>query len=807
MIQQRTPRQNDTDRLIEAEISCRQKLSRSPSYAEGHGTLGNILLSQGRLADAEASYRRALEIKPDLVEVHCNLGVILKAQGRLTDAEASYRSALAIKPDYAEGHGNLGNVLKAQGRLTEAEASYRHALLLKPNFVDAHGNLGSMLMAQGRVSDAEACYRRALVLKPDSAELQCNLGVILRAQGRLTDAEAAYRHALVIKPNYAEAYNNLGNILKEQDLLTEAEDSYRQALVLKPNYVEAYVNQGNTLRAQCRFSEAETSYRQALKIKPDHAEANGCLGVILKTQGRFVDAEACYRRAIEINPDYADAHGNLGVILNEQGRYADAEASCRRALEIKPDYAEAYSNLGNTFKDQGRFLDAEASYRRALEIKPDYAEVYSNLLLTLNYAPNHSSSYYLEEACRYGQMISKKAGAKFADWQCMLNPSRIRVGVVSGDLRNHPVGIFMESMLSQIDLSRIELIAYPTDHKVDELTKRITPYFSAWKSLVGLSDEAAAHMIHSDGVHLLLDLSGHTAKNRLPLFAWKPAPVQFSWLGYPQTTGVREIDYILADALTAPPEEERLYSEKVWRMPDVCICFTPPILKLEISSSPILENNHITFGCFNNPAKINDKVLGCWVNILHAVPKSVLILKHMRNFAEEKACKKMLQTFQNAGIGEDRIYFEGYSPHSEFYASYNRIDFALDPFPYNGVTTTCEALWMGVPTLTLKTSRGMISHNGEMIMKAVGLADWVAESIEEYIEKAVKFSSNPQYLTLIRSGLRDRFLASPLCDAPRFAQNFEVAVWDMWRTWCKQWSIDDNSSRMSHNDLGAHTDE
>ncbi len=800
-------------RLVEAESSYRRALKINPNDADAHYNLGNTLKEQGRLIDAEASYRRALKINPNDADAHNNLGNTLKDQGLLTDAEACYRRALKINPHHADAHNNLGNTLKDQGRLVDAETSYRRALEINPRYVEAHSNLGSTLKERGRLTDAEASYRLVLEINPRAAEAHYNLGNILKEQGRHTEAEVSYRRIVEIKPGDAEAHYNLGNTLKDQGRLMDSETSYRRALEIKSDFAEAYSNLGITLKDQGRFPEAEASYRRALEIKSDFAEAHNNLGNALWEQGRFVEAEDSYRRALEINPNDAKAHCNLGNTINDQGRlmeaetsyrraleinpnYADAynsmgstlkgqgrlteaEACYRRALEINPNYSDAYNNLGGTLKDQGRLTEAEASYRRALEINPQHAVAHSNLIFTLNYSPGNHISYCLEEAYRYGQLVNRKVGTRFTAWQCVPRPERLRVGLVSGDLLNHPVGYFLENVLAHIDSTRIELIAYSTSSKEDELTARIKPCFYAWKSLVGRSDKAAASLIHEDGVHLLIDLSGHTAKNRLPVFAWKPAPVQASWLGYSGTTGVSQIDYFLGDPFVAPKEEDSHFTERIWRLPESYLCFTPPSVPVEIGTLPALTTGRITFGCFNNLTKMGDDVVTLWSRVLNTIIGSKLFLR-TRYLNDLVVLKNTIKRFAAHGIASDRLILEGkLSTRAEMFEAYNRVDIALDPFPYSGTTTSVEGLWMGVPVITRRGDR-FLSHIGESIASNAGLVDWIAKNDDDYVAKSVMHTTDLERLSTIRAHLRQQVLVSPLFDASRFARHFEAALWGMW---------------------------
>lgn len=719
--------------------------SRFPAHGFGWMVLGAALKLRGRVTEALLPMQKAADLLPGNVDAHHNLGVTLKGLGRLIEAEASYRRVLELKPDYADAHANLGVTLRDQSRPAEAEASLRRALELKPDYADAHSNLGVVLKDQGRLAEAEACLRKALNIRPELTEGHNNLGNTLKQLGRLAEAEASYRKALDIKPDYAEALSNLGITLKEQGRLDEAEACYRRALAIRPNYAEAHSNLGNLLREHERFSAAE----------------------------------ACYRRALVIKPGYAEAHSNLGIVLREQGRYAEAEGSYVRALELKPDFAEGHSNLGVLLKDQGRLPEAEASYRRALSLKPGFVEAQSNLLFTLNYRADTAPSVCREEATVYGRMVASQVRTRFHDWTCSAQPERLRVGLVSGDLRTHPVGYFLESLLAHIDPTRIELIAYPTHHQADELTARIKPWFGAWTPLLGLSDEAAAQRIYADGVHVLLDISGHTDRNRLPVFARKPAPVQASWLGYFATTGVAEIDYLLADAVGVPESDRGHFTEAVWYLPETRLCFTRPAADLAVGLLPALENGYITFGCFQNLAKVGDEVLAVWRAILAALPGARLRWQ-CKQLGDPAVVEQVVQRLQRFGIDAARVALHGAVSRDAYLACHAEIDLILDTFPYPGGTTTCEALWMGVPTLTLAGDR-LLSRQGASILAAAGLAHWVAASETDYFEKAIALASDVPKLAVLRADLREQVLASPLFDAPRFARNLEAALWGMWQ--------------------------
>ena len=410
---------------------------------------------------------------------------------------------------------------------------------------------------------------------------------------------------------------------------------------------------------------------------------------------------------------------------------------------------------------------------------PEFFSAHSNLLMLQSYSATSATGRHLAEARRYGKAVASSAGKPFETWSCRRDAARLRIGVVSGDLRKHPVGYFLESMLASLNTRRVELIAYPTVIKVDELTDRIAPYFSAWRPIVDKTDEEAAKMIEADGVHVLLDLAGHTADNRLPLFAWRPAPVQATWLGYFATTGVQQMDYLLGDRFVAPLEESVAFTETLWHMPDSYLCFSPPAFDISVSPLPALENGFVTFACFNKLNKMNDGVVAVWARVLHAVPGSRLLLRALQ-LSDAAVRSRTIARFASCGIGAERLQLEGALPRAELLAAYQQADIVLDPFPYPGGTTSMEALWMGLPIVT-RCGESFLSHLGESIMHNAGLPDWVAAGDDEYVAIAAKKAGDLAQLAALRAGLREQVLASPLYDAPRFARHFEDAMWGMWQ--------------------------
>ncbi len=661
-----------------------------------------------------------------------------------------------------------------QGRMSEVVQQARTMTEHYPQHGFGWRALGTALKQLGRAEEAIAALQQAAKLSPKEADVHSNLGVALHDAGRWQEAESSYRRALKLKPEFADAHCNLGTLLQEQGRLAEAETSLRRAIKLQPKLPEAHYNLGNTLRAAGRLAEAAECYRRALQLRPGYVAASGNLGVVLHDLGRLIEAEVQLRATLELAPQQVEAFSNLGNTLKELGRLSEAAASYRQALALDPARAETHNNLGILLQDMGDLGAAERCYREALQLKPDYFKARSNLLFMLNYSPEVSQQTAFEEAQRFGAAVTAHAPMRFDTWCCAPQSKRLRIGFVSGDLRNHPVGYFLENLLRHVDRAAFELYAYPTDAWTDETTLRLKSHFAAWHPLVGLDDEAAAQRIHGEGVHILIDLSGHSRYNRLPMFACKPAPVQVAWLGYFATTGVAEIDYLIADPVTLPESQERYFTEKIARLPETRLCFTQPDVAVEVSPLPALANGYVTFGCFNNLAKMNDDVVALWSRVLQSVAGSKLFLKS-KQLGDAAVRQQTQARFAAHGIAADRLIMEGAESREKYFAAYHRVDIALDPFPYPGGTTTVESLWMGVPVLNL-SGESFLFRQGAGFLSNAGLPQWVATSPQDYVEKAVAFAADLQGLSQLRAGLRAQVEASPIMDGPRFARSFQLLL-------------------------------
>lgn len=643
--------------------------------------------------------------------------------GGLAAAEALYHDILSTRPQHAGALNGLGIVCQQQGRFHEAVDYFQRSLARRPEFAGGHCNLGATLYALGRLDDAAACFDRALALQPELAEAHNRLGMVRRGQGRLEEALECYRRAVALAPDLAEAHNNLGNALRELE----------------------------------QVQEAIRHYQRALTVKPDFAEAHNNLGFALYLQHRLDEAIAHYTRAIELNPRYAQAHNNLATALHDRGRLGEDDEGMRIALP---------------------------HFRRALELQPDFAETYSNLLFALNYSTRTSPEMLFEEARRFAERHEAPLAARREPHANDPDPQRrLRVGYVSGDFRAHSVAFFIEPLFAHYDRTRFEVFCYSCYAVEDDVTQRLKRHADHWRSLMGLSDEVAAQLIRADGIDILVDLAGHTAENRLLVFAHKPAPVQVTWLGYLNTTGLSTMDYRLSDSYASPPGVMDTYhTEELVRLPNSQWCYQPPHACPEVGDLPALESGGLTFASLHNIAKISLPVLRLWAEVLAAVPGSRLILAGGGLEQKQKA-ETWSAHFAQRGIDIGRLEFLGVQPFDRYLALHQRVDVNLDAFPYPGGTTTCHSLWMGVPVITL-AGQTVISRSGVSLLSTVGLSDFIAHTPEEYVGIAVKLAADIEGLRALRVGLRERMAASPLCDAAAFARDVEAAYRTMWRSWC-----------------------
>jgi predicted O-linked N-acetylglucosamine transferase (SPINDLY family) len=764
-----------------------QAVRLAPAVAAYQSNLGEAYRRAGQLEQAIDCLRRAITLEPALLEAHYNLGIVLRNVGRLGEAIAALGQASARAPDRAEIHNALAIALNEAGRSEEALAASGRALALRPDSAEVHSVRGNVLVSLNRIEEAIATFRRAIALKPDVAGVHSNLGNVLQQLGRLDDAVAAQRRAVELDPAFFEAWSNLGNALREQDRLDEAIAAYRRAIALRPGFAGAHDNLGIALRCQGRHDDAVAAHQRAIALEPEFDLAYSNLGIALRQSGRIDEGIAAFHRAIALRPDFAEAHSNLGNALNGQSRHDEAIAALGRALELDPKLAEAHHNLGFALLVQGRHEEAGAAYRRAVELRPGYARAHSDLLSCMQYQTWVTPAALARAHAEWDERHAQPLRRHWKPFNLDRDPDRpLRLGFVSGDLRRHPVGFFLTGVLENLDRREFDVVCYETrGGKRDAYSTRIAAVARHWHEVVGLDDDALAARIRGDRIDILFDLAGHTPDNRLLVFARRPAPVQITWAGYVGTTGLKAMDYLIADRFHVPPGvgAEADYRESILRMPDGYVCYEPPPAAPEAGPLPAPGRGQVTFGCFNNAAKITSELVAAWAEILDRVPRSRLLLVAPA-FGGATACARLTDALAAAGGDPARMELRGPLPWQQLVAAYQAVDLALDTFPYSGGVTTCEALWMGVPVVTFPgatfASRHSFSH-----LSNVGLTESIAGDRADYVERAVRLAGDLDRLHELRGTLRSQMAGSPLCDAPRFARHLATLLRGAWRRWCE----------------------
>ncbi|QNM96198.1 O-linked N-acetylglucosamine transferase family protein [Chitinimonas koreensis] len=591
-------------------------------------------------------------------------------------------------------------------------------------------------------------------------------------------AAALCEAALRAEPARADGWTLLGVVRRADGDSGEAVRCYRRAIELAPDYADAHVNLGNLLLRQGDPAGAAAAYRAALALRPHWREAENSLAESLRVSEQPEEALAVLRPLIEREPDFPDAYLTLGNTLYDLYRLEKAIVAYQRALALKPDYADAYYNLGNALRDYCHPAEAAIAYRKAIALQPDFHRAHSNLLFTLQVDPRQNRASLLREHLAWDALHGRKR-ARPAPEPADRRPERcLRIGLVSGDFCRHPVGFFLQSMLESLDPAEVALTCYSTTGREDALTDWLRARVAQWRDARRIDDEALDAQIRADAIDILIDLAGHTAGNRLTVFAMKPAPIQATWAGYVGTTGLAAMDYLISDPRETPPGCEDDYRERIARLPDCYVGYAPPDYAPAVGPLPMLARGHITLGCFNNLVKVTPEVVALWGELLRRLPDAQLLLV-TRQLDEPGVAMRYRQLFEAEGVAE-RVRFEGRIAHPQLLARYNEIDLALDPFPYSGGLTTLEALWMGVPVVTLGGDRFAARHSVSHLT-AAGLTETIVPDAESYLALVARLAGDSVRLAALRGGLRARMQASPLLDGARFARNWQAALRQMWR--------------------------
>jgi protein O-GlcNAc transferase len=640
--------------------------------------------------------------------------------------------------------------------------------------------LANQQFQAGELNSARDLYKRVLELDPANARAYYMLSGLAVQEGDIASAIGLTQRAIALQPGVAEFHFSLGGVYVSVGRVDEAAASYQEASRLKPESLDYKRATAGALMALGRYDEGVEAYRAIALTAGADGHAYFELGKALQVRGDFKEAERILAEAVTLSPDLGGAHLHLALARQEQDRPVQAETPARQAVALAPDTYQSWLVLGGVLADQGRHVEAVEHFRRVLAIDPGYDQAWSGMLFSMNYSEQFSPREVFAEHVKYGELFPPAPSMPIGAARSA-SGRRLRVGYLSPDLRNHPVASFIAPILSRHERSRFEIFCYYTDKRQDETTGRLKRDVEHWHQLGDVADDDLEQILRKDQLDILVELAGHSARQRLPVLARRVAPAQVTYLGYPNTTGIAAIDYRITDARADPPgESDRLHVEKLIRLPESFLCYAPPATSGQVPAGPVRRNGYITFTSFNKFAKISPLTVKLWGRILAAVPGSKLLIKS-RGLQDPGLRELLLRRFDEQGIDANRISPMQPTPDPQSHLqTYGHADIALDTFPYHGTTTTMEALWMGVPVVTLAGDRHA-SRVGASILSTLGLEEWIAQSEDEYVEIATRLAADVQALATLRQSLRLQLSRSPLTDGARFTAHLEQAYLQIWQ--------------------------
>lgn len=742
------------------------------------------LCRRGDLDAAAAICAAILDGAADDVGTLCLFGQIRCQQGRFEDAIALLRRSLAAQPAQPRAELLLGRALAETGVLEPALAHLDRAIAADGALGDAHGARGDVLGQLGRHAEAVASYRQAIALDPSGVANWCNLGAAYAALGELEPALDSYARALTLDPTLAEAHFNRAGVLARLGRAEEALASLEQGLTAAPDHVGGLVAYADMLRSLDRHGEAVAVYDRVLTRAPGEAVALAGRAASLAALKRVAEALATLDRLLAVSPDDADTLSNRGLLLTQLNRHDEALASLERALRLDPANATALNNRAMVLLDLGRPAAAVRDYRAALALRPS-AATHSNLIFALNFDPAADAAVHQAERAAWQARYARLPATTWAPHRNPPDPERrLRIGYLSSHFRHQAATYAFAGVILARDREAFEAVCYANTEIDDAVGERFRASADAWRPVGSLSDDALADLIRRDEIDILVDLVGHMSGQRLLVFARKPAPLQLTGWGEPTGTGLAAMDYLLADPVLVPQAERGLLAERVCDLPNFLGYWMPDVLP-EAGPLPASVRGHVTFGSFNRIAKIQDPVLRLWAGILQALPSARLIIKSEQRFDNSIRRREIEAIFAAAGVAMSRVDLRGPCDRLAHFQAYRDIDIALDPFPHGGGMTTLDALWMGVPVVTAP-GRTISSRLAAASQTALGLADWIAASDADYVERAVGMTRDLDALARLRAELRPRLRRSPFGDPAQYARAVEAAYRAMWRTWCRE---------------------
>ena len=731
------------------------------------------LLQQNRMGEAKDLCAKLCTANPRNAQIQFMMSAICGQLGEFGESEKFCRRTIKLNPNAPEAWYNLAIAQLRLNKNKLAIDSLKTAIKLKPSFPEALMDLGNAYQRAGRHADAVSCYQRAIKLKPDFSLAYCNLAEAQLATQDISAAKNSLVAAIGLDPGLTQPRLSLGKLFLQDLEKPFALEQFETATTLEPGNIELLTGIAEALKDTNHYLDAEPYYQKAIAASPDNAKLLSNYGLMLLKLGKIDGAITALTQATRIAPSLAEAHYNLATALGLANQQQACEKSYLQALSLQEIFPESWMNLGTLRLLQGHPQDARTCFERALEQRRNYPEAASNLLMALNYDETYSS----DEIYRRHQEWGKEFQAHFPDLNTRKPPSRkhpgrLRVGFVSPDFRTHSVAYFFQSLLDQTP-DHIEIFCYSNTLHTDSTTHHIRNGVSGWHDITQMSDQEAADLIHTDNLDALVDLAGHTSGNRLGIFSLRPCGVQISYLGYPNTTGLPTMDYRISDAIADPEHSAQPHTETLLRMDRCFLCYNA---KPDIPQpTPLGDSDRpITFGSFNNLAKLTSDTVELWSDILLRTPGSCLTLK-ARPLEDSSVADYYRGLFHKHGISSERLTFIGWLPGTRHYQAYNQIDIALDTYPYNGTTTTCEALWMGRPVITRAGDRHA-SRVGASLLSAVGLDHLITNTPQEYVDTATRVASAIQSSDHRFHDVRSRMQRSVLCDHVDFQKKFFALI-------------------------------
>ncbi|MBF0401544.1 MAG: tetratricopeptide repeat protein [Magnetococcales bacterium] len=760
--------------LDEAVTSFRSALRSRPNLHPAHYNLANLLRDRGETAQAILHYQTAIRLHPSFLMAYRNLGNLFRQLGQHAQAIEQHQLALNLagqtEQQRAEGHYNLANSLADDQQSAAAGYHYQAALALAPNMVAALQNLGNLRQREGETAAAEACYQAVLRQAPGEVDSHLNLIRFYNSQNRPEAADALLAEALRQFPDHCELLRLQGDRLYQQEDATAALVVYQRIESLQPGLAQTANAMGVAYRALGQTEAAEQAWQRCLRIDPHHVVALTNLGTLYRLKKRHGEALAALRLAVSLQPDDGDGVASLACTLIDVGSITEALQIIEPVLAGQPDHVDLLGMKAFALVQQARIEEAQALLAKARQLKPDSFVAIGNTLFSSLYRDGWDgmaqSRLHRELAAQVSRLVKPLPPRRTA----LSSRVRRRIGYISPDFRTHPVGLFIEPVLRHHRADRFHVTCYALPHAPDETTQRLRSYAHQWREFEGWSLERMAARIQQDEIDILVDLAGYTAGGRMDLMACRPAPVQVIFLGYPYSTGLATMDYLLADPHLIPPQQEHLYTERVVRLPESFLCYqrqdAPAVAPL-----PALRNGFVTFGSYNNLPKVSAACLDLWARVLRAVPQSRLALK-ASSLGDEGTCALFRRQMEARGIGASRLLLMPGSPPEQYLAAFGMVDIALDPIPFNGGTTSCDTCWMGVPLVTL-AGESFMGRMGTSLLTTLGRPEWIAADGDDYVRIAVELAADLMRLAEIRACLRPQMQASGLCDAVGYTAHLE----------------------------------